>query len=273
MSKNIRSESSQRVRIYLVSRPSLNITGLQSFLSDEKTEWRRTHRATQAEELVEVSGRVCYMSFGEAQSPRDTNAYIDNLIAMGHESVLEHASWTLLISGVTRAFTHQLVRHRAGFSFSQLSQQYHDETTAEFIPPGHLAQYPAARRAWENAVNNARTAYAEILETLNAMEADQAHSIQKREVRRAIRSAARSVLPNATATKIMVTANARSWRYFLKTRGTIPGDLEMRNVAARVLEILRPEAPALFSDFEVSELTDGPIIVHTAHSVKGRSAT
>ena len=109
-----------------------------AFLNDEGTNWRRTQGATGIEELIEVSGRVCYMSFGPDQSPRPNRDYVANLLRMRHESVLEHASWTLLLTGVSRAFTHQLVRHRAGFSYSQLSQQYHDERDATFVEPSSL---------------------------------------------------------------------------------------------------------------------------------------
>jgi thymidylate synthase (FAD) len=113
-----------------------------------------------------------------------------------------------------------------------------------------------------DAVKSARAAYATILETLKTMQSDDEHVLEKRELNRAIRSAARSVLPNATATKIMVTANARSLRYFLRVRGTVLGDLEMRAVGAKMLEVLKPEAPALFSDFQVTQLADGPIVVY-----------
>ncbi|MDU6092992.1 MAG: FAD-dependent thymidylate synthase, partial [Staphylococcus lugdunensis] len=113
------------------------------FLNENGLTWIQKGNATEAEHLVEASGRLCYMSFGEQnQSPRNTNEYIMNLIVQGHESVLEHLNWTFLITGVSRAFTHQLVRHRAGFSYSQLSQQYHDESEAEFVVPIEVRNNP-----------------------------------------------------------------------------------------------------------------------------------
>jgi len=84
--------------------------------------------------------------------------------------------------------------------------------------------------------------------------------LDKREVQRAIRSAARSVLPNATETKIVVTANARAPRHFLRVRGTVPGDLEMREVAAVLLTELSVDAPSLFADLRIEQLPDGPVI-------------
>ena len=80
---------------------------------------------------------------------------------------------------------------------------------------------------------------------------------------RALRSAARSVLPNATETTIVVTANARALRHFFKLRGGIVGDAEMRCVSAALLDMIRPEAPALFSDFSVEDRPDGlPLVIH-----------
>lgn len=250
------------LKIYLISRPSFDTEAFLSFLRDEDTSWRRTGDATQAEEVVEVSGRICYMSFGERQSPRGNREYIRNLIRLKHESVLEHVSWTFLLTGVSRAFTHQFVRHRAGFSFSQLSQQYHDERDAEFVEPAELRSFPEAEAAWRNAVGAAKEAYRTISEALRQLEMEPQWEGLSREARRAIRSAARSVLPNATETKIVVTANARAIRHFLRVRGTIPGDLEMREVAAQLLAHLLSEAPSLFCDFSVERLDDGtPIVV------------
>src|ERR1044072_8132924 len=115
------------MKVYVIGRPRFETRTLLSFLRDKGTSWKRSRNSTECEQLVEIGGRVCYMSFGKAQSPRTNAQYIRNLIEMGHESVLEHVSWTFIIAGISRAFTPQLVRHRVGISFSQLSQQYHDE--------------------------------------------------------------------------------------------------------------------------------------------------
>jgi len=181
---------------------------------------------------------------------------------MGHESVLEHVSWTFLVTGVSRGFTHQLVRHRVGFSFSQLSQQYHDETEAQFVEPLAIALSDKARKVWKRAINDSKKAYDEILKSLAEVKQSVAPVDDKRELMRALRSAARSVLPNATETKIVMTANARALRYFLRIRGSIPGDEEMRRVAAALLREVRPEAPSIFFDFEMGSLDDGSPIVH-----------
>jgi len=249
-------------KIYLIGRSHFQAESLLRFLQGENADWHRTHGATEIEEIVEVSGRVCYMSFGERQSPRSNADYISNLIRQGHESVLEHVSWTFVLAGVSRAFTHQLVRHRVGFAFSQLSQQYYEETAATFVEPFHLQKSPEALQAWRNAVAISQEAYKTILDSLKELNGAPGLDLQQKEFKRAIRSAARSVLPNATETKIVVTANARALRYFFKVRGSIPGDLEMREVGASLFNVVRAEAPSLFADFRLETLSDGsPVLV------------
>jgi thymidylate synthase (FAD) len=255
-------------RVYLIGRSHFDVEQFLSFLNEHGMAWHRTSGATAPEEIVEVSGRVCYMSFGEKQSPRLNSDYIRNLIRQGHESVLEHVSWTFLLVGVSRAFTHQLVRHRTGFSFSQLSQQYYEETAATFIEPAHLQKSPRAVEAWRSAVAVAQESYTAILDSLKELNSTSGLDLQQKEFKRAIRSAARSVLPNATETKIVVTANARALRHFFDVRGSIPGDTEMREVAAALFKSVNAEAPALFVDFSLQNLSDGtPVLSH--HELNG----
>jgi thymidylate synthase (FAD) len=245
--------------IVLIARPAFDLEAVLGWLEGMGLGWRRTEGATSAEELVEVAGRVCYMSFGELQSPKTTSSYIRNLVDQGHESVLEHVNWTFIISSVSRAFTHQLVRHRPGFAYSQLSQQYHDERGAEFVKPTHLDRVPKALKAWEKSIQASRDAYGEIMSALSDQRAT--GTMPAKEIRRAIQSAARSVLPNATETKIIVTANARALRHFLTVRGAILGDEEMRFVSSELLSLLSNDAPALFSDFRSVIYEDGLPIV------------
>jgi len=246
-----------RPKAYLVSYTKFELGDFLSFLGAQKLSWKRSPGASEAEEIVEAAGRVCYMSFGEKQSPKGNAEYIRHLILMGHESVLEHVSWGFILTGVSRGFSHQLVRHRVGFAFSQLSQQYHEETDAEFVDPP-LELPPQARAAWDKALHAARDAYGEILKSLRDLESRGGDAgLEKREILRAIRSTARGVLPNATETKIFVTANARALRHFFNVRGSIPGDLEMRQVASEVLRLVKSVAPSLFFDFEVEIMQDG----------------
>ena len=148
-------------KLYVLARP-FPAQDFNKFLAAENLEWRRSP-ATDAEQLVEFAGRMCYLSFGARQSNKSNCEYIQNLIKHGHDSVLEHVNWTFLLTGVSRAFTHQLVRHRVGFAFSQLSQQYHDESDASFVVPASLDESPKALNAWHKAIEVSRPAYREIL--------------------------------------------------------------------------------------------------------------
>ncbi len=244
-------------KVYLVGRSSFDLAAFQEFLRDEAVDWRQTPGAGAAQEIVETAGRVCYMSFGDRQSPRTNEEYIHNLVRQGHESVLEHVTWSFLIIGVSRGFSHQLVRHRVGFAFSQLSQQYHDESEAVFVAPSAVSAIPDLAELWEESLANSKNAYEEILRFFESADAEGPSEFKKREWMRAIRSAARSVLPNATETKVFVTINARALRHFLSIRGSIPGDEEMRKVSALLRAHVKEVAPALFADFVVDEMPDG----------------
>src|SRR5262245_17352395 len=129
------------MRVLLIAttriRPSYN-----EFLRAHKLTWRRTKGISSDQKLIEFSGRVCYLSFGKHQSRRNNSEYIRNLIRQGHESVLEHATYSILADHISRGLSHQLVRHRAGFSYSQLSQQYHDESDASYVIPAGLKHVP-----------------------------------------------------------------------------------------------------------------------------------
>lgn len=246
-------------RLYVLSRPLLDIKEIASFLDEESTEWKRTSGATEAEDIIEFAGRICYMSFGSKQSSKSNRDYIQALIRQEHDSVLEHASWTFLLTGVSRAFTHQLVRHRIGFSFSQLSQQYNDETTAKFVIPEEVKGNPSTMELWLRLIEQLRVGYQSISTDLKLD--DLGRHPASREARRAVRSAARSILPNATETKIVFSANGRALRHFLSMRGAIVGDLEMRRVSALIYSKLEEEAPALLSGFEMRGHEDGyPLI-------------
>ena len=239
-------------KLYLISRPTLVDEGLQSFLKDKGVGWASTEGVSDAELGVEFCGRVCYMSFSPDTSKiRHPNAeYVANLIDKGHESVLEHTNWTFILDSVSRAFTHQLVRHRVGFSYSQLSQQYHDEGEAEFVRPAGLTE--EAYEIWEESTKASLKAYRAVLGSVEAkgdMKPGERHRLR--------RSAARSILPNATMTTISVTANARALRDFLKKRGSILGDIEMRLVGTLIYEMLITEAPSLVADFKLVDCADG----------------
>jgi thymidylate synthase (FAD) len=250
------------LKVHLIGRTVFDVESFINFLSAHSLGWRRSENASGTDEFVEAAGRICYLSFGRNQSPKSNAEYIRHLIVEGHESVLEHVSWSFLIEGISRACTHQLVRHRVGFSFSQLSQQYHDESDVQCVEPYGLDAYPAAAAAWSTAAKVTKEAYRTIIDELGTGEECQTPGIGHRERLRAIRSAARSILPNAAETKIVMTANARALRHFLNVRGTIPGDTEMRCLSSELLRHLKNESPSIFFDFDSRIHLDGIPIVY-----------
>jgi thymidylate synthase (FAD) len=225
-------------RVTLIARPE--------FLEPEhlRVEWRGD--ASAGERLAEFAGRVCYMSQHNPAN-RTTAEYLENIKKQGHGSVLEHAVYVLLIEGISRSCSHELVRHRAGFGFSQLSQRYVDESHAAFvIPPAVIGDAPL-EAAWEREIANAQAAYVQAVEALMERYAWVTDKVHRRKM---AREAARSVLPNATEVKIVVSANARAWRTMLELRCGEGAELEIRRMAMACLRVLQREAIALFSDFE-----------------------
>ena len=203
--------------------------------------------------LSEIAGRICYMSFAKPR-PGGNAAYLDNIKSVKHGSVLEHCVWNFIITGVSRSFTHELVRHRAGFGYSQLSQRYVDESVADFVEPACIAQDAKLHEVWLSAIQQAQQAYVKLVEALEQRLRD----VQDRTLRRkTARQAARSVLPNATETKIFVTANARALRHFVELRANEHAETEIRTVASVLLKILQSEAPNIFGDYELVNLPDG----------------
>jgi thymidylate synthase (FAD) len=203
--------------------------------------------ASAGERLAEFAGRICYMSQHNPAS-RTTAEYLENIKKQGHGSVLEHAVYVLLIEGISRSCSHELVRHRAGFGYSQLSQRYVDESHAAFVLPPAMADDPALEAAWEREVADAQAAYVRAVEGLIERYQWVSDKVHRRKL---AREAARSVLPNATEVKIVVSANARAWRTMLELRCGDGAELEIRRMALACLRVLAREAPALFSDFEI----------------------
>jgi thymidylate synthase (FAD) len=248
-------------KVYLLGRQTVDEQALAAFLSDHEVDHWTTDTDVAGEKLIETAGRVCYMSF-QRPRPGGNHAYIGHLLEVGHGSVLEHAVFNLLITGVSRSLTHELVRHRAGFGFSQLSQRFVDESKCAFIEPSDIAADPELHQIWLEAMRASQAAYRALADRLT----ETFKEIPDRTLRRKkAREAARSVLPNATETKIFVTANARALRHFIEMRGDAAADVEIRRLAIAVFKRLRSEAPNLFGDYSLLDLPEGGQAVTTAH--------
>ncbi len=179
---------------------------------------------------VEAAGRaggVCY----DKEEKEDYGKFIQGIIRRGHESVIEHVVFTFRVEGVSRACTHQLVRHRIA-SYSQRSQRYVDEGEFDYVIPPSIQQSEEARKAFEKTMDLLIGEY-EKLRDMGVPKED-----------------ARFVLPNACTTTIVVTMNARSLRKFLRVRLERHAQWEIRQLAQEMFDLVNEVAPPLFEDFQ-----------------------
>lgn len=237
----------------ILREPRVTLIGRPQFLEPAHLAVQWKGPSTDGERLAEFAGRLCYMS-QHNPAGRTTEGYLQNILKQGHGSVFEHSQYVLLLEGISRTCTHELVRHRAGFGYSQLSQRYVDESRAAFVMPPAIIGDAALEAGWTRQMEAAQAAYVQAVEGLIARYAHIPDAIHRRKM---AREAARSVLPNATETKIVVSANVRAWRTMLELRLGEGAELEIRRMAVQVLEVLRGEAPALFADFEIYDTADG----------------
>lgn len=254
--------------MYIFREPKVTLLARQEYLGAEHVQWR-SDTEVPAQQVAEFAGRLCYLSFGPEAGlegghklipGRTTNTeYLANILRTRHGSVLEHGVWTVLIEGVSRALTHELVRHRH-FSFSQLSQRYVDESEVAFVLPPEIAPDSEAFELFRKSCERALDDYRQLLARIEEQVKDEPSATLRR---KRARQTARSLLPNATETKIVVTGNARAWRHFIELRASEGADTEIRVLAIKVLRLLQQEAPNLFGDYRITRKNDGTEVVDT----------
>lgn len=197
-----------------------------------------------ASSLAEVAGRACYQSWERPNPSTSTNeGYLANIINHKHLSTFEHGTVTFLFNGVSRSLTHELVRHRH-FSYSQLSQRYCPLDDGYGVPPlfeGDEDWQAQARRVLEKVWARTAAAYEELVKLA------QDAGVPRKQAR----EAARAVLPNMTATQIVVSGNHRSWREFVQKRATVHADAEIRALAVEVFRQLAALEPNLYQDARI----------------------
>jgi len=197
---------------------------------------------TDADLLAEFAGRLCYQSWDRPNEKTKLNKnYLANIISSNHASVLEHASASFYIAEISRSLTHELIRHRH-LSYSQLSQRYVDESAAKYIIPPNLnssTTYDILDTVLRNTMEDAKRKYSSIVELLS----------QQGVSRKYARQVARSVLPNATETKLIVTGNMRAWREVIQKRNHPAADGEIQELAKQILKQLIAVAPNTMQDF------------------------
>lgn len=242
------------------ARPAVKAIAWTHFEPPTDVPWETDADGGQA--LAEFAGRSCYQSWTKPNPATATNAgYLRHILEVGHLSVLEHGTVTFYMTGVSRSFTHELVRHRH-FSYSQLSQRYVAENDAAMIEPEAIAEDPVLHKLFGEAADAAQRAYRELVDALTAKFTRQhvigfGDTAARTSLRKQARQAARAVLPNATETRIVVTGNYRAWRHFVAMRATEAADVEIREVAIACLRELQRIAPSVFADYAISNLVDG----------------
>jgi thymidylate synthase (FAD) len=201
---------------------------------------------------VASAGRLCYAPVSaaelkDAMSDEDVSRLVRGLVRSGHMSALEHASFTFAVDGISRACSHQLVRHRVA-SYSQQSQRYvRFGPAGGFIVPPSIATSPEARAVFYEAMENARRAYERLVE-LGLAEGRKSESVYED---------ARFVLPNAAETKIVVTMNARELRHFFSLRCCRRAQWEINRLAWTMRHLVTSAAPLLFESTGPGCMTGG----------------
>ncbi len=213
--------------------------------------------------LCKTAGQTCYCSWGPGKRTmnKHATAYIRKILKDKHGSVLEHPSYSFFLYGIDRSITHELVRHRAGCAFSQVSQRYVDDTTLRFVMrPEYLGQEKLEARFLRNIAHAAQQ-YREITEELAVLqEGDEAGLLSgetKRERRKKQQQAAREVLTNSVEAPMTFTANARALRHIFEMRASEHAETQIRRLAMMMYRVVTQVEPIIFGDYQVIQLPDG----------------
>ena len=208
------------------------------------------------EKIVATAAKLCYSSsdissLKEGLTEEKTRSFIEMLASIGHESVFEHVSFTFGIEGISRACSHQLVRHRIA-SYSQKSQRYVNENGFEFITPPEIEELPEGKAEFDRLMEQITESYDKIADLLTANHTARltAEGLDEKtaasKARKLANEDARFVLPNACETKIVVTMNVRSLFNFFEHRCCNRAQWEIRAVAEEMLRLCKETAPNIF---------------------------
>jgi len=251
-------------KVFKLGESAIDREGIVGFLrhlgADEwlaQQDWNKGEAADPASVLIEIAGRSCYKSFGVGLNPnvtkirKDRGDYLQNVIQKGDGSVLEHPSIQWAFADVSRVFSHELVRHRAGVAISQESLRYvrQRELRMTLVPGSELARL----RNLDEVTKKLEEHEESYLRLVDALITDEMGFDEKK----AWTSALRRILPDGIATNVVWTANHRALRWVLEMR-TAPGaEVEMRYVFDKVGQILQRDYPTIYGDFERKPHEDG----------------
>lgn len=264
-------------KVICLSKPKLiniNENGLGRFLGgfDESLQFGgylsdfKNYSGEESSALCKLAGQVCYGSFGVRRTPHTSegnNKYFKNIKDSGHGSVVEHANFSFLMYGISRALTHELIRHRAGWAYSQLSQRFVDGKLLRFVESERYQTDPQLHRRFEDWIDRCAEEYKLRQGRLLLMRNPDDHSTDGR---KSVNQEARRCLPNETETFLMATANARAIRHVLEMRASLHADDEIRRWALAVYAAVKPHGDYLFDDYELkTDPTTGKQFLETQY--------
>ncbi len=259
--------------VVMLARPHTNIAGLAGFLDgfDPNLGFRGylddPTRLPASSQLCKTAGQLCYASFGERRTKNENAAaYFERLTSAGHGSVLEHASFSFLLYGISRSVTHELVRHRAGAGFSQISQRYVSGAVLRFVERPEYQDDEELHRLFEERADRAAAEYEAMAARLLERQEGGASMLSadyKTDARKKVQQTARSLLPNETEAPMVFTGNVRALRHIVEMRADAHAESEIRNLAVRIFLCLVTADPILFGDYRIGKLPDGTYTVTT----------
>lgn len=204
--------------------------------------------------VAKIAGQTCYASFGPRRTRNaggEGSRYLEGLMSKRHGSVLAHCNYTILIYGVSRALSHELIRHHVGVNVSQLSQRYVGPDVLRFVEHPEIQKDPNLHEMFISTIDKAREDYSRYI---NAMSGDAPGSVMHR---KKVQQTARMCLPACTETALVMTANMRAFRNIIEQRGSVHADPEIRVLADRLAALLIYVAPEMMSDVESRIAEDG----------------
>jgi thymidylate synthase (FAD) len=259
--------------VVVLAKPQTNVAVLGGFLEGFHPDLSFTEylddptRLPDSSQLCKTAGQTCYMSFGPRRTTNENAAaYIERLTSAGHGSVLEHSTFNFLLYGISRSVTHELVRHRAGTAFSQISQRYVSGAVLRFVERPEYQEDEELHEIFEERADRAAAEYEAMAEELLERQEGGASMLTadfKTDARKKVQQTARSLLPNETEAPMVFTGNVRALRHIIEMRADAHAESEIRNLALRIFLCLRTADPILFGDYELAELPDGTYTVST----------
>jgi thymidylate synthase (FAD) len=261
--------------VVMLAKPQTNVAGLAGFLEgfDPSLGFPAYVEdptvLPDSSQLCKTAGQVCYASFGPRRTTNENAAaYFERLTSAGHGSVLEHASFSFLLYGISRSVTHELVRHRAGVGVSQVSQRYVSGSVLRFVERPEYQSDPELHALFEERADRATAEYEAMAGRLLERQEKGAALLDaeyKTDARKKVQQTARSLLPNETEAPMVFTGNVRAFRHVVEMRADAHAESEIRNLAVRLFLCLVRADPILFGDYQLQSLPDGTHKVTTKY--------